>query len=202
MHKVSDSIYLNTGWCSIVFVGFFVSHFAISVCPVSLPSWSLCRSACGVCHVHTILFLCLHPPSFSWSFRMCQLQWVLWYFSPLSNFHFIWRTFIAVDIIIVFSVLFEILMQCFFLGLWWKQCTAFLWTLGWKIKERSICMKIFIALKLQRLQIWISWLDSLLDNLFICFGHCAIIMHWYPHGYWFCSLFGKLLSLCLWVWFH
>jgi len=30
----------------------------------------------------------------------------------------------------------------------------------------------------------ISWLDFLLDNVFLCFGHSAYRqMHWYPHGY-------------------
>jgi len=37
----------------------------------------------------------------------------------------------------------------------------------------------------------ISWLDLLLDNLFLCFGQVVYRgLHWYPHGYKLCGLFG------------
>ncbi len=53
-----------------------------------------------------------------------------------------------------------------------KNCFQ-LEVLALKNKEEINFLKIFVALKLQRLSDLIFRLDFLLDNLFLCFGHCT-----------------------------
>jgi hypothetical protein len=57
-----------------------------------------------------------------------------------------------------------------------------------KKKQRAVCLKI-MGFKFAEALDLISWLDFILDNLFLCFARRVCRqMHRYPHGYKFCAL--------------
>jgi hypothetical protein len=62
---------------------------------------------------------------------------------------------------VLINKVFNRMQKLHHLSFWWFKNQ--LWTLGfcgWKIKQRSICLKIFIASKSRRLQIWsLGWIS-------------------------------------------